>query len=70
MQASPSFKGSGKKDIESLLFHGTKRACLLGEDANNLRLCSLKKCAACSIIRSSFDIGKCGKFLPSTPGLR
>jgi len=60
VQASPSVKTLGNTDVESLLFHGTKRACLLGENINNLRLCALKKCSVCSIIRSSFDIEKCG----------
>jgi len=60
VQASPSMKAAGKTELESLLFHGTRRACLLGEDINNLRLCSLRKCSVCSIIRSSFDIEKCG----------
>jgi len=60
VEASPSMKTAGKIDVESLLFHGTRRSCLLGEDVNNLRLCALKNCSVCSIIRSSFDIEKCG----------
>lgn len=60
VQASPSFKSSGKKEVENLFFHGTKRACLLAEDASNVQLCSLRKCAVCSIIRESFDIDKSG----------
>lgn len=46
---------------EKLLFHGTNRACLLGESSNNVLLCSLKECYLCSILRSSFDVKKCGK---------
>ncbi|KAF7969837.1 hypothetical protein HWV62_25900 [Athelia sp. TMB] len=60
VQDSPSIKAAGKKEIENLLFHGTKRACLLGENAKNSRLCGSSKCAVCSIIRSSFDIARCG----------
>ena len=60
VQASPSVKTAGKIEVESLLFHGTRRACLLGEDVNNVRLCALNSCSLCSIIRSSFDIDKCG----------
>lgn len=36
VKASPIFK-TGKTEIESLLFHGTKRTCLLGEDPKNIR---------------------------------
>lgn len=46
---------------EKLLFHGTNRACLLGETSRNILLCGLKECYLCSILRSSFDIKKCGK---------
>ncbi|CAL1717323.1 unnamed protein product [Somion occarium] len=45
---------------EALLFHGTNRACLLGETPNNLKPCKLPKCCLCSIIRESFDVQKCG----------
>lgn len=60
VEASPSMKATGKTEVESLLFHGTTRACLIGEGINNVRLCTLKECSVCSIIRSSFDIEKCG----------
>ncbi|KAH7925823.1 ADP-ribosylation [Leucogyrophana mollusca] len=45
---------------EKLLFHGTNRACLIGEKPNNVILCSLRECYLCSILRSSFDVNKCG----------
>ncbi|KAI6125097.1 ADP-ribosylation [Pisolithus croceorrhizus] len=45
---------------EQLLFHGTDRACLLGETRNNVVLCSLPKCSMCSILRTSFDVKRCG----------
>lgn len=45
---------------EKLLFHGTNRACLLGESSRNVLLCGLKECYLCSILRSSFDVKKCG----------
>lgn len=45
---------------EQLLFHGTDRACLLGETRNNVLLCSLQKCSLCSILRTSFDVTRCG----------
>ncbi|KZP04321.1 ADP-ribosylation [Athelia psychrophila] len=60
VQASPSIKAAGKTEIESLLFHGTKRSCLLGENSKHSRLCGSSKCSVCSIIRGSFDIEKCG----------
>ncbi|EIW79344.1 ADP-ribosylation [Coniophora puteana RWD-64-598 SS2] len=46
---------------EKLLFHGTNRACLLGESRDNVLLCPLKSCYLCSILRSSFDVKKCGQ---------
>ncbi|OJA08490.1 hypothetical protein AZE42_02844 [Rhizopogon vesiculosus] len=45
---------------EKLLFHGTNRACLLGESSSNVLLCGLKECYLCSILRASFDVKKCG----------
>jgi len=42
------------------LFHGTFRACALGETEDNVRLCRLERCSLCSIIRSSFDVNLCG----------
>lgn len=50
-------KNSG---VEHLLFHGTSRACALGEAEDSVRLCRLPQCGLCSIIRSSFDIKLCG----------
>jgi len=47
-------------DIERLLFHGTSRACALGEAGDNVRLCRLARCGLCSIIRSSYDLDLCG----------
>jgi hypothetical protein len=52
---------------EYLLFHGTTRACLLGEDSQNILLCRLPECSLCHIIRGSFSIKKCGRSLPSLP---
>ncbi|KAL4249305.1 hypothetical protein ABKN59_007006 [Abortiporus biennis] len=45
---------------EALLFHGTNRACLLGENTKNTMLCKLSGCSLCTIIRQSFDVSKCG----------
>ncbi|KAF8343525.1 hypothetical protein F5887DRAFT_289226 [Amanita rubescens] len=45
---------------EQLLFHGTTRGCLLGEDNNSVFLCNLTDCLVCNVIRNSFDVGKCG----------
>jgi len=47
-------------NIEHLLFHGTSRACALGETGDNVRLCRLARCSLCSVIRSSYDINLCG----------
>lgn len=45
---------------EHFLFHGTNRACLLGENRNNVVLCSLQNCSLCSILRTSFEVKRCG----------
>ncbi|KAF9533959.1 hypothetical protein CPB83DRAFT_844835 [Crepidotus variabilis] len=59
--SSPSVKDRSKNPAnEQLLFHGTNRYCSLGEDAGKSRLCHLSRCYLCRIIRSSFDISKCG----------
>ncbi|KAF9243538.1 ADP-ribosylation [Melanogaster broomeanus] len=54
-------RAKDKRGNEKLLFHGTNRACLLGESSGNVVLCSLKQCYLCSILRGSFDVSKCGK---------
>jgi len=54
-------KAKDRRGNEHLLFHGTNRACLLGEIGNNVVLCSLRDCSLCSILRTSFDVKRCGK---------
>ncbi|KAJ6462084.1 hypothetical protein C8R45DRAFT_841775, partial [Mycena sanguinolenta] len=39
-------------------FHGTKRACYIGEDARHLSPCNRSNCNLCGILRSGFDIKK------------
>ncbi|KAF8134894.1 ADP-ribosylation [Boletus edulis] len=53
-------RAKDKRGNEKLLFHGTNRACLLGESSGSVLLCDLKECYLCSIVRSSFDVNKCG----------
>jgi len=55
-----TLEANGKPGNETLLFHGTNRACLLGESSTNVLLCGLEQCYLCSIVRSSFDVSKCG----------
>jgi len=43
-----------------LFFHGTNRACTLGDTWTKDELCSKKDCSLCAIIRDSFDIDKTG----------
>lgn len=50
-----------KRGNEHLLFHGTNRACMLGECRSDVLLCSLQTCSLCSILRTSFDVSKCGE---------
>ncbi|KAH8112675.1 ADP-ribosylation [Phellopilus nigrolimitatus] len=52
--------GSQSNADESLLFHGTSRACLLGEEDNQDTICSSSRCSLCKIIQSSFDVKRCG----------
>jgi len=40
---------------EKLLYHGTKRACLIGEDSSQVDPCYSSNCAVCSILRCAFD---------------
>ncbi|KAF9444456.1 hypothetical protein P691DRAFT_778238 [Macrolepiota fuliginosa MF-IS2] len=51
---------AGDSPNEQLLFHGTDRACSVGEDSASAGLCRRPDCYLCCIIRSSFDIEKCG----------
>lgn len=45
---------------EQLLFHGTTRCCLLGDDTRSTRICTLRQCSLCCVIRYSFDVKRCG----------
>ncbi|KAG9315169.1 ADP-ribosylation [Chiua virens] len=55
-----TIKAKDKRGNEKLLFHGSNRGCLLGESSGSVVLCNLKECSLCSILRSSFDVSKCG----------
>ncbi|CAK5271842.1 unnamed protein product [Mycena citricolor] len=46
---------------EQLLFHGTARSCLLGDQRAKAQLCELDACLLCSVLRDSFDTSQCGK---------
>ncbi|KAG8221370.1 hypothetical protein J3R82DRAFT_1542 [Butyriboletus roseoflavus] len=46
---------------EKFLFHGTNRACMLGESPSTVLLCCRKQCSLCSILRTSLTVSKCGK---------
>jgi len=46
--------------VNCLLFHGTTRACLVGEDDAISGICNLPRCALCRIIENSFDVKFCG----------
>ncbi|KAI0808416.1 hypothetical protein C8Q74DRAFT_1190386, partial [Fomes fomentarius] len=54
-------------------FHGTTRACNVGENANETSPCFKKTCALCSIMRTSFNMqfvnfrGNYGKGLYTAP---
>ncbi|KAN0074498.1 hypothetical protein V8E55_011910 [Tylopilus felleus] len=45
---------------EKFLFHGTNRACMLGESVSTVLLCCRKTCSLCSILRTSLAVSKCG----------
>ena len=38
-------------------WHGTRRACNLGDSYNHENLCAQPTCSLCNIIRNSFDLG-------------
>lgn len=59
-QVQARIRARNEAGNEKLLFHGTNRACLLGESSRNVLLCGLKECYLCSILRASFDVKKCG----------
>lgn len=59
-QVQARLRARNEAGNEKLLFHGTNRACLLGESSRNILLCGLKECYLCSILRASFDVKKCG----------
>jgi len=48
------------KGNENRRWHGTRRACYLG-DKGRTQLCSSPQCSLCSIIRNSFNISLCKK---------
>ncbi|KDQ52776.1 hypothetical protein JAAARDRAFT_40057 [Jaapia argillacea MUCL 33604] len=60
VEGSLPYKSLQSPGNECLLFHGTNRACLLGEEPDNVRLCFLSECSLCRIIQRSFDVSKCG----------
>ncbi len=47
-----------------LFFHGTDRACTLGDTRVKDVLCNKKECSLCMVIRHSFDIERTGVWLP------
>ncbi len=51
------------KQAESYLFHGTQRACTIGEDASHTTTCSNRDCHLCSIIRCSFQLKYIGMYM-------
>ncbi|KAF8448706.1 hypothetical protein L210DRAFT_3522920 [Boletus edulis BED1] len=58
VQASTHAKD--QRGNEKFLFHGTNRACLLGESSSTVLLCGDKQCSLCSILRTSLAVSKCG----------
>lgn len=56
-------RAQGVPDVHENLFHGTRRACALGEghrEGRNITTCSAASCSLCRIIQDSFDIKKSG----------
>ena len=50
----------GGVPVSGLFFHGTNRACTLGDPGIKNMLCGKKERSLCAIIRDSFDIPKAG----------
>ena len=59
---SSTVKGEvgGGITTSGLFFHGTDRACALGDTRIKDELCTKKKCSLCAIIRDSFDVERTG----------
>ncbi|KAG9010486.1 hypothetical protein FRB90_007799 [Tulasnella sp. 427] len=56
IEAKGNFAAQGKPEgNEHRRWHGTHRACTVGDTANNLTLCVNAACRLCSIIRVSFQ---------------
>ncbi|KAG9009378.1 hypothetical protein FRB90_008373 [Tulasnella sp. 427] len=45
---------------EKLVFHGTPRHCLLGDEDRFMQLCKKSICSLCGILRQSFSISRAG----------
>ncbi|KAG9031671.1 hypothetical protein FS837_002916 [Tulasnella sp. UAMH 9824] len=41
---------------ETRRWHGTARECTVGDDPNNLDMCTSTSCGLCSVIRTGFDV--------------
>ncbi|OCH85006.1 ADP-ribosylation [Obba rivulosa] len=57
LQAVKARVGDG---AEQYLFHGTRRACHIGDDNNNLYPCNNPDCFFCSIMKCSFSLAHVG----------
>lgn len=60
-QVQASVHAEDGRGNEKFLFHGTNRACMLGESPSTVLLCCHKRCSLCSILRTSLAVSKCGK---------
>ncbi|KNZ77577.1 hypothetical protein J132_05111, partial [Termitomyces sp. J132] len=59
IEARGKFLASGMSaGNENRRWHGTRRECTVGDDGNTT-LCNSSTCPLCSIIQTSYDVGKC-----------
>ncbi len=54
-------------NVKAYNFHGTTRACNVGENANETSPCFKNNCALCSIMRTSFQKKFAGNLNPWGP---
>ncbi|KAI0925690.1 hypothetical protein AcV5_008361 [Taiwanofungus camphoratus] len=61
VESRGQFLASGRSaGNENRRWHGTRRECSIG-DKGHTQFCSSSTCSLCCIIKTSFDIGACGK---------
>ncbi|KAG8894849.1 hypothetical protein FRB99_000949, partial [Tulasnella sp. 403] len=59
-RSSMETAGIERENVERYLFHGTRRFCHIGENPNDLIMCTYEHCHVCMILRQSYKVEKSG----------